>query len=158
MLSHEACRPIISSAVADVYDSYEDDVRRELLQLRRLIFDTAAETAGVGPIDEALKWGQPRYLTTETGSGSTIRLAPIASVIQQDYAMFFICYTDLVTTFRDLFGDALTYDGNRALLFRIGTAQPEQELRMCIRLALTHLIRKRSLLVCSSVENPRRCC
>ena len=42
--------------------------------LRQLIFATAAETDGVGKIEERLKWGQPSYLTESSGSGTTIRI------------------------------------------------------------------------------------
>lgn len=42
--------------------------------MRRLIVATAAETSGVGPLTEMLKWGEPAYLTEATVSGSTIRL------------------------------------------------------------------------------------
>ena len=48
--------------------------RERLLMLRALIFDTAARTPGVGAIDETLKWGEPAYVTAQSGSGSTVRL------------------------------------------------------------------------------------
>ena len=44
------------------------------MALRGLVFDTAARTAGVGGLTEALKWGQPSYLTEQTGSGTTVRI------------------------------------------------------------------------------------
>jgi len=49
----------------------------------------------VGVISEALRWGQPAFLTEETGSGSTIRIAPTSADADHDYAMFFICHTTL---------------------------------------------------------------
>jgi len=39
-----------------------------------MIFDVAKKTPGVGKLEEDLRWGQPSYLTLETGSGSTIRI------------------------------------------------------------------------------------
>ncbi len=126
------------SDVVAVFESYPDAVRRELLVLRRLILDTADETDGVGAIEETLKWGQPSYLTSETGSGSTIRIAPAGSRSGFDYGMFFICHTNLVATFKELFGDRFVYDGNRALLFTIGSRIPEDELRACVAMALTY--------------------
>lgn len=129
---------IASPDVAAVFASYDVDVRDELLELRLLILDTARETAGVGAIEEALRWGQPSYLTSESGSGSTIRVAPKRPGSEYDYAMFFICHTDLVESFKDLFGDVFVYDGNRALLFSVGEGRPEDELRACITMALTH--------------------
>jgi len=67
-------------------------VRQRLLALRWLILDTAAATAGVGRIEEALKWGQPSYLTTNPKSGSTIR---IDQVPPGGYALYVHCQTNL---------------------------------------------------------------
>lgn len=132
---------ITDPAVAEKYASYDPPIRESLLALRRLILATAQETDGVGPIEETLKWGQPSYLTSQTGSGSTIRVAPTAPDSDSDYGMFFICHTNLVKDFAGLFGDALTYDGNRALVFSVGDTVPEAELRECIAMALTYHLR-----------------
>ncbi len=61
-------------AVEAVFSTYPKPIKAKLLALRRLIFDTAKTTSGVGALEETLKWGQPSYLTTETKSGSTIRI------------------------------------------------------------------------------------
>jgi len=124
--------------VASTFAAFPDNVRAELLALRQLIIETADDTADVGRIEETLKWGQPSYLTSETRSGSTIRIAPTAQKSTHDYAMFFICHTTLVDDFKRLFGDVFTYDGQRALLFSIGDVLPENELRQCISMALTY--------------------
>ena len=59
--------------------------------------------------------------------------------------MYFICHTNLVESFNDLFGDVFAYDGNRALLFTVGEDIPENELRQCVAMALTyHLSKGRS--------------
>lgn len=124
--------------VAAAFASYDEAVRVPLLTLRGLILRTAAETAGVGPVEETLKWGQPSYLTTRTRSGSTVRIAPTSPGSDLDYAIFFICRTNLVERFEDLFGDVFTYDGTRALLFSIDDERPEDELRACVAMALTY--------------------
>ena len=87
---------------------------RNCWQLRKLILDTAKTTKGVGAIEEALKWGQPSYLTSESKSGSTIRIDQVKAVPGQ-YAVYFHCQTNLVETFRELYPD-LKYSGNRAIL------------------------------------------
>ena len=56
-------------AVDAVFGAYPKPVKAKLLALRRLIFDTADTTEGVGALEEALKWGQPSYLTAESRSG-----------------------------------------------------------------------------------------
>lgn len=124
--------------VAAVFDSYPEAVRVALLRLRQIILDTALATDGVGPIDETLKWGQPSYLTSATGTGSTVRIAQTGPGSKHDYAMYFICRTTLVESFEGLFGDLFTYEDNRALLFKIGQDLPEDELRECVAMALTY--------------------
>ncbi len=55
-----------------------------LLFLRELIYDTAARIEGVGPLEEALKWGQPSFLTSESKSGSLIRVDQKSLVFHLD--------------------------------------------------------------------------
>ena len=129
------------NAVEAVFDACPKPVRTKLLSLRRLILDTARTTQGVGRIEETLKWGQPSYLTPETGSGSTIRIDRVKPENRQ-LAVFFHCQTDLVETFRGLYPE-LRYSGNRAILLDADENLPEAELRHCVALALTYHLRKR---------------
>ena len=130
--------PIDVPEVAAVFAAYPEAERTELLTLRQLILDTANTVEGVGEIEEALRWGQPSYLTRETGSGTTIRIAATGPKSTHDDAMFFICHTNMVQTFEQLFGDVFTYERNRALLFRVGEEMPLDELRECVAMALTY--------------------
>ena len=126
-----------SPAVAAAFDGYPPTIRAKLLRLRELIFEVAAETPRVGTIEETLKWGEPAYLTTETKAGSTIRIA--WKKTQPDhYSMYFICTTNLVTTFRSLFPNDFEYEGNRAINFTAEEAIPEDSVRFCIAAALTY--------------------
>ncbi len=79
--------PFQNAAAAKVFDSYPTQVRRKLMALRQLIFDTAAKTEGVGTLEETLKWGEPAYLTTQSKSGSTVRIA-WKPARRQHYAMY----------------------------------------------------------------------
>jgi hypothetical protein len=79
-------------AVAAIFAGYPADLRRQLLVLRELIFETAAATEGVGKLEETLRWGEPSYLTTQSGSGSMVRINARGS--QDQYAMYFHCQTD----------------------------------------------------------------
>jgi hypothetical protein len=130
------------SAVDAVFRAYPGPVRTRLLALRRLILDTAKVTAGVGAIQEALKWGQPSYLTAETGSGSTIRIDQVKSTAN-GYAIYFHCQTNLVESFRELYPTELSFGGNRSILLDTAYKFPEAELRHCVALALTYHLRKR---------------
>ncbi len=128
----------LPSKVAAAFDDWAEPIRTELLALRELILTTAAETDGVGAITETLKWGEPAYLTSETRSGSTIRVGPTNAKSMHDYAMFFICSTNLVSDFKARFGGTFAYEGDRAVLFNAGDAIPIDELRECVRMALTY--------------------
>jgi Domain of unknown function (DU1801) len=112
------------------------------MALRELMFDTAAATAGVGRLTETLKWGQPSYLTEETGSGTTVRIDRLKS--GDGYAVYFHCQSGLIDQFRELYPDTFKYEGNRAILFDAKDRLPVRELRHCIALALTHHLRKKA--------------
>ena len=128
-------------AVDAVFAAYPRAVKAKLLALRRLIFDTAKITSGVGALEETLKWGQPSYLTPETKSGSTIRIDQVKPDADQ-VAVYFHCQTNLVETFRELY-PKLTYSGNRAILLDASGKLPEAELRHCVGLALTYHLSQR---------------
>jgi hypothetical protein len=115
-------------------------LKSRLLALRRLILDTARKTEGVGRLEEALKWGQASYLTSESRSGSTVRIDRVRSADQ--VAVYFHCQTNLVETFRELYPE-LSYSGNRAILLDTEKKLPEAELRHCVALALTYHLGKR---------------
>jgi uncharacterized protein DUF1801 len=134
-------RPTPGAAVPAIFDNYPKPVRAKLLALRKLILNTAKTTQGVGRIEEALKWGQPSYLTSESKSGTTVRIDQVKAVPGQ-YAVYFHCQTNLVETFRELYPD-LKYSGNRAILLDARDTLPEATLRHCVGLALTYHSSKR---------------
>lgn len=127
--------------VASVFDAYPPDVREKLLGLRRLILETASDTEGVGPVQETLKWGQPSYLTARSKSGTTIRIDQVRAVPGR-YAIYVHCQTSLIETYRELYPDALAYEGDRAIVFDCKKDVPQDILRHCIALALTYHLRK----------------
>ena len=133
--------PSPSATVDVVFKSYPGPTRPKLLALRRLILDTARTTEGVGRIEEALKWGQPSYLTPETGSGSTVRIDHVAG---NQYAIFFHCQTDLVATFREIYPGKWSFGGNRCIYLDAEDKLDEAALRHCIALALTYHLRRKS--------------
>ena len=130
-------KPFADPAVEAVFAASPAPVRKRLLALRRMIFEVAASTDGVGELEEALKWNEPAYLTASSKSGSTIRIAPKKSGATH-YAMYFNCQTRLVDTFRTLFPTEFSYEGNRAIVLDADQAVPEDALRFCIAMALTY--------------------
>lgn len=124
------------------FSRYPKPVRDRLLSVRNMILDVAKTTPGVGKIEESVRWGQASYLTSETGSGSTIRIDQIGSEGRK-YAIYFICTSGLVEEFKEIYRDKMKFEGNRSIVFDIADKLPEAALRHCISLALTHHARKR---------------
>jgi len=119
--------PPIPSAVAPAYDALPDTLR----QVREQVF-AVAEGCAVGPLTEALKWGQPSFLTEKSKAGTTIRLGEVDG----QPAVFFTCHTHLVDGFRADMPDAFDSLGNRAVILRDGW-QPA-DLDHCLARALTY--------------------
>jgi hypothetical protein len=130
-----------SPAVAAKFKAYPPALRRKLLALRELVFATADRVEGVGRLTETLKWGQPSYLTQETGSGSTVRMDGLKA--GDGYALYFHCQSGLIETFRELYPGRFRFEGKRAIVFAAADRLPKRELGHCIGLALTHHRRKR---------------
>jgi hypothetical protein len=132
---------LTNPSVKAVYESYPPAVRKQLLKLRELIFEVANASALIGPIEESLKWGEPAYATSVTKSGSPIRLAWKAKTPNQ-FAIYFICTTNLVQTFRTIFPNDFVFEKNRAIVFQLGQSLPMDELALCFESALTYHARK----------------
>lgn len=134
--------PAYPANVEAAYNTYPASARNVLLNVRTLIFQTAARNPVVGPVTETLKWGEPAYLTEETKSGSTIRMA--WKPAKPDHgALFFNCKTTLVDTMHEIYPDTFTYQGTRAVLFRLDQPLPIDALAHCIEMALTYHLNKR---------------
>lgn len=98
----------------------------------------AADELRVGPLTETLKWGEPAYLTEASRAGTTIRLGQPKGRANQ-CAIFLHCQTTLVAEFRETISDpAITFEGNRAVVFEAGEALPREALHHCIAQALTY--------------------
>ncbi len=129
----------MTPAVAAVFEAYPAPLREKLLRLRALIRQAAAETQGVGPLEETLKWGEVSYLTSASGSGTTVRMGRDKASGRP--AMYVNCQTDLLSRYRTLYPDAFAYDGNRGVV--IGDAPDEAALKHMIALALTYHANKK---------------
>jgi len=127
-------------AVAAAFERHPEPIRSRLLALRRLIFETAAATDGVGELQETLKWNQPAYLTPDTKAGSTIRIDRTGDAI----ALYCHCQTKLIATFRVRYPQRFRYLGSRALVLDADGADAADPLRHCIALALTYHLRRKA--------------
>jgi len=128
-------QPFASNAVAAAFDAVATDARKGLLKLRGLILETAAELPRIGPLEEALRWGQPAYLTPQSKSGSTIRLGvpKMAS-----FALFVHCKTSLIGDYITMFPGKDRIEGTRAILFDDVSQIDQKRHVWLIRRALTY--------------------
>ncbi|GAB5463798.1 DUF1801 domain-containing protein [Hoeflea alexandrii] len=108
--------------------------------LKTLINQVAEATPEIGPLEESLKWGEQSFTPLKRNVGSSVRIAPRPD---GKLALMFICHTNLVDEFRGLYPDALTYEGNRAIVLSPGIDADREALKHCIALALTYKLRKR---------------
>ena len=126
--------PALAPVVQAVIDAAPPAARQGMLRLRELIFAEAADLPGIGPVTESLRWGQPAYLTLETGAGSTLRIGvPKAG----GFAIYANCQTTLISGLREVAGDQLRYEGNRAVLFADVAEVRADLVGLLIRRALT---------------------
>ncbi len=131
-----------NTAVENVFEAYPPALKKRLLELRELIFKVGEQTEQVGKIEETLKWGEPAYLTSATGSGSTIRISPVKNQLDK-FGIYFNCQTTLVEDFRQLYRQEFEFGGKRVLLFKVGQKLPLKPLQHCIAMALTYHLRKK---------------
>ena len=125
--------------VAAAFQAFPAQARKALLDIRSLLFDVANATPDAGRVQETLKWGEPAYLAD---GGSTVRLGWKAKRPDR-VAIYFICQTPLVDAFRSQFGEALEYEGDRAILIDPTAPPPTGPIASCLRTALTYKRRKK---------------
>lgn len=112
----------------------------QLGPLRQLILDTAVSIPSVGALEESMKWGERSYAPAKKGIGSSVRIAPRKD---GNVAVNFICHTGLIERFRELYAQALVFEGNRTIVIDPAKPLPEHELRHCFGMALTYHLSKR---------------
>ncbi|MCR9303973.1 DUF1801 domain-containing protein [Vibrio diabolicus] len=127
----------MDKVVKDRFDEYPENARVRLEELRNLVFQVASELE-LGEVDETLKWGEPSY---SVKTGSPLRMDwKLKS--PNNYYLFFNCQTKLVDTLRELYGDELVFQGNRAIVLSLSKPLPETVIKSCLELALTYHQRK----------------
>ncbi|MEC9344370.1 MAG: DUF1801 domain-containing protein, partial [Pseudomonadota bacterium] len=131
-------KPALPPETARCFARAGSPVEAMLVRLRELVFEAAAETPAIGDLAESLKWGQPSYTPEKQNTGSSVRLdaTPDGRV-----AAYFICHTNLVDRFREIYPDSLTFEGNRAILLDPEAPLPEAELKHCFAMALTYKLK-----------------
>jgi len=120
--------------VKAVFDAYPPTVKKQMQRLRQLVLEVAEELDEVAVLEETLKWGEPSYLAKH---GSTVRMDWKQKNPEQ-YALYFKCTSLLVPSFKAVFNKTFTYEGNRAIVFKLDDKLPEPQLRSCIAAALRY--------------------
>ena len=133
--------PFSDPQVAAIFANWPQRERSQLLALRALVF-AAATASGAGALVETLKWGEPAWHPLAPRTGTTVRLNRLRGK-PGACALYVPCQTNLIDTFRDLYGDRLQFEGRRAILFGPDDPLPVEEVQHCIALALTCHLRDR---------------
>lgn len=115
------------------FNQYPNEARAKLLKLRTMIFQLAEELS-LGVVSESLKWGEPSF---SVKSGSPVRIDWKSNTPEQ-YYLFFHCQTKLVDTFRELYGDVLDFQGNRAIVLELSKPLPTNAIRHCLIMGMTY--------------------
>ena len=123
-----------SNSVQEVFEKYPVNVREKMDVLRALVIDTAKEMESISELEETLKWGEPSYITKK---GTTLRIDWKPKKPDQ-YGMFFQCTSMMLPTIKKVFGDELSYENNRAVIFKLKDDLPVEPLKECIRMAFTY--------------------
>ncbi len=115
------------------FDSYPPEVNEKLREIRKIIFEVAREQ-GLVDITEQLKWGEPSY---SSKVGSPIRI-DWKSKYPNRVSVFVNCRTILIETYKEVFGAALQFAGNREIILPLSEPIPLSELKGCISMALQY--------------------
>lgn len=121
-------------AVDKVFKAYPAHIRPKMEYLRQLVLEMAESMPAVEKLEETLKWGEPSYIAKK---GSTLRMDWKAKKPDQ-YAMYFKCTSQLVLTFKKVFGDTFKYEKHRAIVFTLDEKVPKKALQQCIRTTLQY--------------------
>lgn len=131
--------PAPTRHVRDALAAGSQSQQMRMAELRSLVFEVAASLDGIGTIEESLKWGQLTFSTVGPKSGSPFRIAPHREPGR--IGLYFICTTDLVSRFREHYGDTLTFEDNRAIVLDCDEPLAAEPLKHCMAMALTYHIR-----------------
>ena len=125
--------------VAAAFDQMPARAARTALALRDLVLEVA-HSAGIDPLEETLKWGEPAYLPGR--SGTTVR---IGWDRKSGHCRLMVnCRTTLVDDWRAMLGDRLVFEGQRAIVVDPGVPFDREALALCVAMALRYHADKRA--------------
>lgn len=104
-------RPFACDRIAAAFDLPDARARAGLLALRDLILETAKTLPDIGPVEEALRWGQPSYISRE---GTPLRLGVPKSA---RFGLFVHCQSRVIPNYLERYPAWDRIEGTRAVLF-----------------------------------------
>lgn len=116
---------------------------RDALLTSRRLFHQISEDRGLGPLDEALKWGQPAWRPVKPRTGSTLRL-DWSDTHPKHLAVYVDCKTDLAARMHDLYPDLAENDLRRRMSFALDAPFPEQALSHLADMTFAYHLNKRA--------------
>lgn len=122
--------------VQAIIKNYPPDVRRNLLALRKTIYEVAAVTEDCGQITENLKWNEPSY-ASRPKTGAPIRLAWHQKTPDK-FGLYVPCQTSLINIFKNRYPKKFNYDKTRGIIFSRDNYIPSEEVKDFIKMALTY--------------------
>ena len=125
--------PPIPDEIGAVFDASPAQARALALDLRDLIYRTASRLAQVPALTESLKWGEPSYAPSRPRIGTSVRIKPRND---GSVGLMFICHTDIVSRFQDLYCDELEFERKRAIIVR-HSRQSREAVSHCVSMAMT---------------------
>jgi len=123
----------MNSEISAVIEGYPPEAKARLKEMRKMVMQVAKELE-LADVEETLKWGEPSYISTV---GSTIRMDWKAKRPDR-CSFYFSCQSKLVSTFRELYGDQLQFEGNREMVLPLNEPLPEAAIKHCLHLALQY--------------------
>jgi hypothetical protein len=117
------------------YNSYPTSIKKEILELRELIFEVIEKDDEIDFYEETLKWGEPSFLTKS--SGSTLRI-DWKTKNPDCISLFVNCRTKIISIFKELYPNDFQYIGNREIRLSLNDTYSKNKLKKCIEVVLKY--------------------
>jgi hypothetical protein len=128
--------------IQKIFNQYPKEVKKRIIELRSIIFEVARNNPKIGIITESLKWGEPKYQTNQTKSGSSISINH-KKEMENNFSMCVLDTTNLIQTFKEIYPKTFYFNGNRELIINANKKMPKEEIYHCIELALTYNLKNK---------------
>ncbi len=120
--------------ISSILETYPETTLTRYQEFKELVLETADSIDDIKWLEENIKWNE---LSFRSNIGSPFRFGWNSKSPDQ-FGIYFICSTTLIETFKQLYPDFFTFDGNRGLIFELNQAFPIEPLSHCLKLALRY--------------------